>query len=308
MVSLKGSISVVVAPFHEDERVDEASLRRTVDWIASAGLGGMVLPMYGTEFYKLTEAECDQLVAAAIEVNAGRVPLIANGNHGSAMVAAELARRREKMGADVVSFALPRMFGTSDADLLRYCGRICDAVSLPVCIQDFNPGGTTIGPDFIADLHRAHPNFRYAKLEEPLLADKIVAIRDRVGDNVGVIEGWGGMYMLEAIPVGCCGIMPGVPIADALQRVFDDRAAGRNDEAYDLFGGLLPFINFTLQNMELFLQIEKHLLVRRGLLESSTCRSLALTPSPTVWEHVEFLIAQLERLYAKWGIPFKVGR
>ena len=41
---------------------------------------------------------------------------------------------------------------------------------------------------------------RYAKLEEPLIVDKVVRIRDRVGNAVGILEGWGGYYMLEAIP------------------------------------------------------------------------------------------------------------
>ena len=97
---------------------------------------------------------------------------------------------------------------------------------------------------------------------------RAVAVASGVGDAVGVLEGWGGYYMLEAIPVGICGIMPGVPIADLLDRVYWSRREGRDDQAYDLLGSLLPFINFTLQDIELFLQVEKRLMVRRGIFKN----------------------------------------
>ena len=307
MININGVVPVIPIPFHEDESIDEASLRRTVDFVAAQPMEAMCLPAYGSEFYKLSEAERERVIGLAIEVCAGRIPVITQANHGSSMIAAELARRYEAMGADLISFAIPRQFGTSDADLLRYCGRIADAVSCPILIQDFNPGGPTIGPEFIADLHRQHANFRYAKLEEPLIADKVVRIRDRVGDDVGILEGWGGYYMLEAIPAGVCGIMPGVPICDLLDRVYRARQGGEAERAYDLFGLLLPFINFTLQDFEPFLQVEKRLLMRRGLFAGAHCRSLTFSPSQAVRAHIDFLMTQMQRVFESEGIELAVG-
>jgi 4-hydroxy-tetrahydrodipicolinate synthase len=293
---IRGVVAVVPVPFAADETVDEASLRTTVGWLAERRVGGLCLPAYGSEFYKLSEAERERVVAVALEANRRRLPLVAQANHGSSRIAAATARRYQELGADLIAFAIPRQFASSEADLLRYCGRIADAVSVPVLIQDFNPGGQTIGPDFIDALNRAHPNFRYAKLEEPLIADKLVAIRERVGDRVRVLEGWGGFYMLEAIPAGICGIMPGAPLADLLQIVFDARSAGDDRRAYDLFSSLLPFINFALQDFELFLQVEKRLAVRRGLMRTATVRDLTFTPSRAVLEHTDFLIEQVMRV------------
>jgi 4-hydroxy-tetrahydrodipicolinate synthase len=302
MTSIDGVVPVIPIPFGDDESIDATSLRRTVDFVATQQMAAMCLPAYGSEFYKLSEGEREQVIGVAIDVNAGRIPVIAQANHGSSRIAAQLARHYESMGADLVSFAIPRQFGTSDGDLLRYCGRIADAVSCPVLIQDFNPGGPTIGPAFIGDLHGQHANFRYAKLEEPLIVDKVVRIRDQVGDAVGILEGWGGYYMLEAIPAGICGIMPGVPVCELLDRVYRARQAGQDDRAYELFGSLLPFINFTLQDFELFLQVEKRLLVRRGLFAAPHCRSLSLSPSRPVARHIDFLIDQMARIMAREGV------
>jgi 4-hydroxy-tetrahydrodipicolinate synthase len=307
MISIDGVVPVIPIPFHEDESIDEASLRRTVDFVAARQMAAMCLPAYGSEFYKLSESEREQVIGMAIEVSAGRVPVITQANHGSSRIAAGLARHYESMGADLVSFAIPRQFGASEEDLLRYCGRIADAVSCPVLIQDFNPGGSTIGAAFIDQLHRQHGNFRYAKLEEPLIVDKVVRIRDRVGNAVGILEGWGGYYMLEAIPAGICGIMPGVPICELLYRVYLARRAGEDGRAYDLFGSLLPFINFTLQDFELFLQVEKRLLVRRGLFAGAVCRSLSFSPSVAVAQHIDFLLEQMVRVMEREGVDPEVG-
>ena len=68
-------------PFSPDESIDTESLASVVDWIAGQELAGMCLPAYGSEFYKLTEAERDQVVGVAVEANGGRVPVVAQANH-----------------------------------------------------------------------------------------------------------------------------------------------------------------------------------------------------------------------------------
>ena len=216
MVKLDGVVPVLPVPFREDESIDERSLACLADFAATHGAVAMCLPAYGSEFYKLTEAEREQVIGIAIEANRGRIPVAAQANHGSAKVAASLAKRYASMGADIISFAIPRMFTATNGDVLRFCGTICDAVDVPILIQDFNPGGPTMDAEFIETLNRNHANFSYAKLEEPMIIDKLTRIRDRVGDKVGILEGWGGYYMLEAIPLGICGLMPGVPLLEVL--------------------------------------------------------------------------------------------
>lgn len=304
---LHGVVPIIPIPFLADESIDETSLVRTIDWVAGRGLGGMALPAYGSEFYKLTEAEREQVVGTAIETCAGRMPVVAQANHGSSHAAAALARRYVGMGADVIAFALPRQFVATQADLLGYCGTVADAVEVPILVQDFNPGGPTIDATFIAELHRRHPNFRYAKLEEPLIVDKLVAIRDTVGDAVGVLEGWGGYYMLEAIPEGIVGIMPGVPFADILNMIFTARQQGDNVRAYDLFGAVLPMISFTLQDMEVFHQVEKRIAVRRGLFDAAHVRAITWTPGAVILQHIDFLIDQLMRVIEAAGLPVEAS-
>ena len=294
MPTLDGVVPVIPTPFSDDESIDESSLRQTVAFVAQRQMAGLCLPAYGSEFYKLTDAERETVVGIAIDQANGKIPIVAQANHPSVKVACELARGYERMGADIVSFAIPRQFGATDADRLDYCGQIANAVTCPVLIQDFNPGGPTVGVEFIEAAHHAHPNIAYFKLEEPLVVDKLIQVREKLGTKVGVLGGWGGYYMIESLPAGICGIMPGVPICDLLAKVYQTHRMGDPQTAYELFSKLLPYIAFSLQDFELFLQMEKRLMVRRGLFETTRCRSLTRTLSAEVSSHIDFLLDQIE--------------
>ena len=99
---------------------------------------------------------------------------------------------------------------------MHYFRAVCQSISVPLLIQDFNPGGATVGADFARRLHTDRPNFRYLKLEESMMAEKVSRILEATRGEIGVLEGWGGLYMMELIPSGICGVMPGVPLLRVL--------------------------------------------------------------------------------------------
>ncbi|MFV1967682.1 MAG: dihydrodipicolinate synthase family protein [Pirellulaceae bacterium] len=286
-VELRGVVPVIPTPFRKDESIDFDGLAACVDFAVHCDVGAVCLPAYGSEFYKLTESERRQVVETAIRAATGRVAVMAQSNHPSACCAAALAKQHEQMGADLISFAIPRQFGVTEEDMLDYCRTICQAVSLPVLIQDFNPGGPTVGGEFARKLADPCENFRYLKLEEPLMSVKVRTIRAATDGRVGVLEGWGGMYLLDLIPAGICGLIPGLGPADLLQQIWKLGTNGQLDEALDLFQVMLPQLVFSLQNMELFLCLEKKLLASRGVLrESSTyVRRPTWTPDTEALEY-----------------------
>ena len=288
---ITGAVPVIPTPFREDESVDWDALAACVDFAARVGVSAVCLPAYASEFYKLSESEREQVIDTAVAAAAGRLLVIAQSNHPGAIHAAEIARSNEARGADLISFAMPRTFALPEADLLSYCHTVCSSVSLPVLIQDFNPGGATIGGDFCRRLADSCPNFRYTKLEEPLMATKVAEVREATSDQVGVLEGWGGMYLLELIEPGICGFMPGLAMVDLFQSVWQMARSGALTDAQDLYEKLLPQIVYSLQSMELFLWMEKDLLVRRGVMDASSAhvRSARWTPDEPSWRYAQSL-------------------
>jgi 4-hydroxy-tetrahydrodipicolinate synthase len=107
------------------------------------------------------------------------------------------------------------------------------------------------------------------------------------------LDGTGGLYLLELISAGLCGVMPGLALADAIDVVFGLRAADKSAEAFQLYEKLLPRIVFGLQNFELWLYCEKRLLQARGLLSNARCRDASFTPDPDTLRYVDELNERL---------------
>jgi len=158
-----------------------------VEHAVGAGLRAVCLPAYGSEFYKLSDDERGRVVRIAVEQARKRILVIAQSNHGSARVAAELARRNAAAGADMISIAVPRQFAIPEPDLLNYLSTVLDAVDLPFLVQDFNPGGPTVQPKIVIELRNRCPNLKYLKLEEPAMAAKIRAIHQATDGRVEVL-------------------------------------------------------------------------------------------------------------------------
>ena len=287
---LFGVVPIVPTPFTEDEEIDEDALRRLIDFAIAGGIRAVCLPAYASEFYKLSDDEKLRVVKIAVGHAAGRIKIVAQSNSPSLKIAIRLAQANVKAGADVISLAVPRIFGLPEESIREYLSGFLSSIpTTPVLVQDFNPGGSSISVGFIKQLMEKHSNFKYLKLEEPLCAPKFEEIIKTTGGKVGLFEGWGGLYMLELTPLGIAGVMPGLAVSDILQKVFLLRKDGKNDEAFDLFEKVMPQIFFSLQNMELFHYAEKELLIARGVLTNSVARKAAYIPDASSVKYIKEL-------------------
>lgn len=302
-LDIQGIIPIIPTPFHENGEVDFDGLAPLIHFAAAGGCCAVCLPAYASEFYKLTDAERQAVVETAVMHAGGRIPVIGQANHPYSKQAALLARAAQQAGAAGVAVAVPRIFALNESDLFRYFVPILSAIDVPLVIQDFNPGGASVSPAFVASLHREFPHFRYIKLEEPLMAAKTAAVLDATQGRVGVLEGWGGMHLIELMDAGICGVMPGLGVSDILARVFSLAKQGNIEEAFDLHHAILPQIVYSLQNLELFHHCEKQLLAARGVPVPLHVRDSSLTPGPHEARHIDFLNAQAVRLLQQREMP-----
>lgn len=296
---LRGIIPIIPTPFKDNEDIDFQSLNKELDFAVAAGAGGICTPAYASEFYKLSDNERRDVIAAAIHHVNRRVPVLGQVNHGSAKNLIELAKFVKSEGGEGIAIAVPRALPSSEDDLFDYFSRILNAVDIPLLIQDFNPGGPTISLKFISRLHKEFPYFQYVKLEEPLMAPKVRAIIEETNNEIGVIEGWGGMFIIELVSAGICGVMPDLALTDLLNRIFNLSSEGKKAEAYEIFQGVLPEIVFSLQNMEFYHTPEKSLLQARGVLSATTVRSLKLSVDKYNMNHINFLNQKILELLDK---------
>jgi 4-hydroxy-tetrahydrodipicolinate synthase len=294
---LSGSVPIIPTPFTDQEEIDEAALRNLIDFAIGSGLEAVCLPAYASEFYKLSDEERLLVVRIAVDQAAGRLQIIAQSNHPSLKNAIKLAQANVAAGADIISLAVPRIFALPENSIKSYLSEFFKSIpETPVLVQDFNPGGTSISVGLINELRLEHSNFKYLKLEEPLCAPKFDDIIKTTQGTVDVFEGWGGLYLLELIPVGVSGVMPGLAVADILQKIFTLRQSGNNDKAFELFERVMPQIFFSLQNMELFHYAEKELLIARGVLKNSVSRTAAYIPDAFTVAYIKELNDRILKL------------
>lgn len=300
---IRGVVPILPTPFESDDEVDFQALAALVDFAVAAGAAAIGTPAFGSEFYKLTDSERQRVLESVITDAARRIPVIAQCNHHSPRHAARLARQAEQMGAAAVNIALPHPFPVSPEHLLAYARTVCESVSVPVVVQDWSPGGPSVGLPFLVELRKTCTNFRYVKLEAPSIGSLIRSIRLEFGDEVGVFLGWNGLYVPELQPAGACGVMPGLALADVFVRIWQLATENEWSHAYSLFAQISPYLQFSLQTLEQLHHSEKHLLCARGILKSPGIRPVTIELDPDARRYLDKLMLELRPVLNDVRIP-----
>ena len=80
---MRGVVPILVTPFDNEGNIDEASLRRLIEFNIAGGVHGLGVAN-GSEVFKLTEAERAQVVRCVVDAVRGRVPVvISTGANGT---------------------------------------------------------------------------------------------------------------------------------------------------------------------------------------------------------------------------------
>ena len=78
-----GSLVALVTPFDGSNRVDYGSLKRLIDFHVEQGSNGLVIAGTSGESPTLRRSEHIELIGRAIEIAAGRIPVIAGTGSNS---------------------------------------------------------------------------------------------------------------------------------------------------------------------------------------------------------------------------------
>ncbi len=84
LLPVSGIITVLNTPFDGQGRVDEASLRRNVQYALVSNVAGFLVPAMASEVYSLEIAERLRMVEIVTEEVAGRVPIFAGAGERDA--------------------------------------------------------------------------------------------------------------------------------------------------------------------------------------------------------------------------------
>ena len=154
----KGSLVALITPMRADGAVDEEAFRRFVEWQIGQGTDGIVPVGTTGESPTLTHAEHKRVVEIAVEVAAGRVPVIAGAGSNSTAEAVELAQHAKQAGADAALVVTPYYNKPTQQGLVLHFTAVADAADLPIIIYNIPPRSVVdMSVETMARLAK-HPN------------------------------------------------------------------------------------------------------------------------------------------------------
>jgi 4-hydroxy-tetrahydrodipicolinate synthase len=263
---MRGIYNILPTPFDESGAVDEASLRRLVDFVIGTGVDGLTILGFLGEAAKLSESERAQVIETTLEVAAGRLPVVVGATAQATDPSVRFARDAAGRGAAGLLVAPPRMNRPSEAAVRHHYEALAEAVGIPVVVQDFPAGsGVFMTPAFIGSLAGELPACGYVKLEDDPTAQKVSAIL-AANPDVRIFGGLGGNFMFEELQRGAAGMMTGFGFPEILVAIYRHFRAGREEQARATFYRYLPLIRYENQP-GLNLPLRKLIYTIRGAMD-----------------------------------------
>src|SRR3954470_5855100 len=131
----RGSIPALVTPFR-DEAFDEGVYRAFVAWQIDEGSHGLVPCGTTGEGATLDSDEHRRVVAACVEVAAGRVPVIAGCGSNDTRTAIALTRAAREAGADAALHGPPYYNRPNQDGIYAHLAAIAEAVDIPILLYN----------------------------------------------------------------------------------------------------------------------------------------------------------------------------
>jgi 4-hydroxy-tetrahydrodipicolinate synthase len=149
-----GAITAIVTPF-KGEKVDEAGLRKLIEFQIANGAHGIVPCGTTGESPTLSYTEHERVIEITIEQAAKRFPVIAGTGSNSTEEAISLTRHAKKAGADAALMISPYYNKPTQEGLYRHFEKVAKSVDIPIVMYNI-PGRTAsnIDPDTIARLSK----------------------------------------------------------------------------------------------------------------------------------------------------------
>ena len=242
-VNWKGVFPAVTTQFHADQSLDLTATAAHVSALIDAGVHGLI--MLGTvgENTSLEPEEKRAVLKTAVEVSAGRVPVLPGVAECSTAAACHFAADAEKLGADGL-MVLPAMVYKSDPrETIAHYRTVAGASGLPIlCYNNPVSYGVDITPAMFAAI-RDVPTLVAIKES----SDDVRRLTDLVnvcGDRYVLFSGVDDL-VLESVLLGATGWVSGLVNAfphEAL-RLWKLAVAGRYEEARSIYRWFSPALH-----------------------------------------------------------------
>ncbi|MDY2627517.1 MAG: dihydrodipicolinate synthase family protein [Lachnospiraceae bacterium] len=167
---IKGIVVPILTPIDENEMVNEAKMRKQVDFVIEGGVSGILAFGSNGEFYMLEEEEMERALKIMVDQAAGRVPVYFGIGAISTKKCCRLAKMAVANGAFGISVLQPMFLKPTEDELYTHFRTIAESVPETPMLLYNNPGrvGYTLSANLVEKLAGE--------------VDNIVGMKDTSGD------------------------------------------------------------------------------------------------------------------------------
>jgi len=183
-----GSMVALVTPMQDDGSVDEAALRKLIDFHVENGTHGLVIAGTTGESATLDMDEHCATIRLVVEHTAGRIPVIAGTGANSTREAIELTRCAEQAGANACLLVTPYYNKPTQEGLYLHHKAVAEAVAIPQIL--YNVPGRTACDMLPETVERLSSIANIVGIKEATGdVDRARDILNRCGDSLDVYSG-----------------------------------------------------------------------------------------------------------------------
>ncbi len=307
----KGVYIIAATPFTEEGALDLQSIDTLTDFYLGCGVHGFTLLGMMGEAHKLTAEESLSVVDRVIGRAQGR-QVIVGVSHAGLENVRRLAHEVMVAGASGVMVAPPAGLRGDDG-VYNYYAQVFKALGpdIPVVYQDYpQTTGVYLAPSVFERMVDDFKQLVMLKHEDAPSLAKLSRVREGEKEpgrrRVSILVGNGGLYLPQEMRRGADGAMTGFAWPEMLVQVYELFAAGKTEEAEDLFDIYLPLVRHE-QQPAIGLALRKEVLFRRGAIKSPRQRAPGSSLTATDRTELDELIQRLERRLAAAGRGAKVA-
>ena len=307
----KGVYIIAATPFTDDGALDLQSVDTLTDFYLRCGVHGFTLLGMMGEAHKLTAEESIEVVKRVIG-RAGSRQVIVGVSHAGLENVRRLSHEAMVAGASGVMVA-PPLGLKGDEGIYNYYAQVFQALGsdIPVVYQDYPQTTGVFLP--VSVFERLVDDFKQLVMlkheDAPGLA-KLTRVREgekKPGRRrVSILVGNGGLYYPQEMRRGADGAMTGFAWPEMLVQVYDLFAAGKAEEAEDLFDIYLPLVRHEVQPA-IGLALRKEVLFRRGAIKSPRQRAPGSSLAGTDKAELDGMMMRLERRLLAAGRSAKLA-
>jgi len=258
-----GVFPAVTTQFQQDQSLDLPATARHLEAVVAAGVQGLVVCGSLGENQTLEPEEKRQVVANAIRVAAGRIPVVAGVAETSTAAALRYVRDCAKLGVSGFMVMPPMVYRPDAGEAAAYFRAVAAATDLPWMLYN-NPIGYTVDvqPEKLVE-YAEIGNLKAIK-ESSGDPRRVTEIRLLLGDRLAIFAGVDDL-ILESSIAGIDGWVAGSGIAFPVenQKIWNLTRDGKWDDARQLYLWSAPLMK--LDTSPKFVQYIKLLIQEAGL-------------------------------------------